>query len=313
MATRVPKTEPTLGVSSRIQARLPRMSVAMAKIANLLLEEPNAPLELSITEIAERAGTSPATVTRFCRMIGYSGYVPFRVAVASDIGRESAQERWSEDIGHAFGPQDAPHEVLRALLGSHVRSLHQTADSINLEQLLQVARRIATCTHVDLYGIAGSAVMAEEMQSRLYRIGISAHSWPEAHIGLTSAALQDENCVAIGISNTGRTEETIQMLSLAKSSGAFTIALTNSSDSPLALLADVHILTVSSDRFLQPDDLSAKHAQLFVLDLLYLLVAQQNFGRTATMLAASAIAVAPHRRNGGRTAASSTAIEREGV
>jgi hypothetical protein len=88
----------------------------------------------------------------------------------------------------------------------------------------------------------------------------------------------------------------VQMLSQARSSGAFTVALTNRNDSPLAQLADEHLLTATPDEYLQPDELSAKHAQLFVLDLLYVLVAQQNFPRTTTKLAASAMAVLPHRR-----------------
>ena len=67
-----------LGVALRIQAKRPQMSAAMEKIAGLLLESPTAPLHLSITELAEQAGTSAATVTRFCRAIGYAGYVPLR-------------------------------------------------------------------------------------------------------------------------------------------------------------------------------------------------------------------------------------------
>ena len=286
------------GVGMRIQSRLPQMSQAMAKIATLLLETPDAPLHLSITELAESAGTSPATVTRFCRTIGFSGYVPLRVAVASDVGRERARETWSEDIGRAFGPDDPPTEVLSTLLSAHTRSLHETAELIDLTRVERIAQRIATCRHVDMYGIGGSATMAQEMQSRLYRIGINAHFWPEVHSGLTSAALQDEHSVAIGISNTGRTEETIQMLACAKSTGALTVAVTNSPETPLAQLADEHIVTLAHEQFLQPDDLSAKHSQLFVLDLLYLLIAQRNFGRTTTTLAASAVAVSPHRRSG---------------
>jgi hypothetical protein len=50
------------------------------------------------------------------------------------------------------------------------------------------------------------------------------------------------------------------------------------------------------EQFLQPDDLSAKHGQLLVLDLLYLLVAQENFDRSSDKLAASAHAVSSHRR-----------------
>ena len=284
-------------IATRIQSRLPRMSRAMAKIGHLLLAAPDAPLRLSITELAEEAGTSPATVTRFCRAIGYSGYAPFRVAVASDIGRKHATERWSQDIGRAFGPDDTATEVMSTLLAAHTRSLRATAEFIDLEQLGRLAARIATSEHVDIYGIGGSAAMAGEMQARLYRIGINSHFWPEVHIGLTSAALQNENCVAIAISNTGRTEETIQMLECAKSTGALTVAVTSAPESPLAQVADENIVTLAHEKFLQPDDLSAKHSQLFVLDLLYLLVAQQNFGRTTTTLAASALAVAPHRRS----------------
>jgi DNA-binding MurR/RpiR family transcriptional regulator len=283
-------------IALRIQSRLPRMPQAMAKIARLLLDSPDAPLRLSITELADEAGTSPATVTRFCRTVGFSGYAPFRVAVASDIGRSVAIERWSEDIGRAFGPDDTPTQVMSTLLAAHTRSLRATAEFVDLERLEHLAVRIARCEHVDLYGIGGSATMAEEMQARLYRIGISSHFWPEVHTGLTSAALQNEHCVAIAISNTGRTEETIQMLECAKSTGALTVAVTSSPESPLAQVADENIVTLAHEKFLQPDDLSAKHSQLFVLDLLYLLVAQQNFGRTTTTLAASALAVAPHRR-----------------
>jgi DNA-binding MurR/RpiR family transcriptional regulator len=64
----------------------------------------------------------------------------------------------------------------------------------------------------------------------------------------------------------------------------------------MAQVADAHLTSHAPGEYLQPDDLSAKHAQLFALDLLYLIVAQRNFPRTATTLAASAAAVAPHRR-----------------
>ena len=143
-------------------------------------------------------------------------------------------------------------------------------------------------SHVDIYGVVGSAMLAEELQGRLYRIGVPAYAWSEVHTGLTSAAIQDSDTVAIGISTTGRTEETIEMLAEAGRAGAFTVAITNNPTSPLAELADRSIVTSIYEQFLQPDDLSAKHGQLLVLDLLYLLVAQENFDRSSAKLAASA-------------------------
>lgn len=289
-----------LGVRERILAKTSQLSAAMTKIADHLLRNPTAPLELSITELAEEAGVSPATVTRFCRLLGYAGYVSFRVGVASDIGRGDAQESWRADIGRAFNPRDEPDEVLRSLLHAHTVSLSTTADQVDVGKVHDLARRIVDCRHLDIYGIGGSGGMAAELAARMYRVGINAHAWQEVHVGLTSAALQDDQCVALAISNTGRTEETIQMLTQARSSGAYTVALTSSPTSPLAAIADVHVTTFAPDGYLQPDDLSAKHAQLFVLDLLYLLIAQQNFNQTVTMLAASAMAVSGHRRTVGQ-------------
>src|SRR4051794_18897095 len=284
------------GASSRIRAALPQMPVAMAKIGTLLLEDPSLPLRLSITELAERAGTSPPTVTRFCRAIGYAGYPALRVGAAAEQGRVSAHETWDSDVGRAFHPGDTAAVVMRTLVNAHSVALTSTSERLDPTLVGLVAQTVAQSDHVDIYGIGGSAGMAVELHARLYRIGINAHAWSEVHIGLTSAALLDDSSVAIAFSNTGRTEETIEMLAMARSSGAYAVAVTSDPTSPMAQVADAHLTSYAPGEYLQPDDLSAKHAQLFVIDLLYLLAAQRDFSRTTSLLAASAAAVAPHRR-----------------
>jgi DNA-binding MurR/RpiR family transcriptional regulator len=160
----------------------------------------------------------------------------------------------------------------------------------------RVAKAIVKARHLDVYGVGGSALTALETEARLYRIGINVHTWAEVHNGLTSAAILDDRCVAIAISNTGRTDETIQMLSVAKASGAYTVAITANPDSPLAKVADDVLVAASPNGYLQPADLSARHCQLLIVDLLYLLIAQSDFERTTRLLAASGAAVAPRRR-----------------
>ena len=306
-AAPLPDTLDGFGTSGRIRAGLPGMSAAMSKIGALLLENPALPLQLSITDLAQRAGTSPATVTRFCRAIGYAGYPTLRVRAAAEQGRSSAHETWEADIGRAFRPDDPPEQVVRTLLNAHSVALSTTAERVDTALVSRVATAVSRSSHVDIYGIEGSATIARELQMRLYRIGVNAHAWGEVHAGLTSAAMLEEGTVAIAFSNTGRTDEVIEMLSLAKSSGAYAVAVTSAPSSPLAALADDHLMASAPGEYLQPDDLSAKHAQMFLIDLLYLLVAQLDFTRTSSRLAASAAAVSPHRRlpRAGRTLASS--------
>ena len=283
-------------IARRIAAGRRAMPAAMSKIADVVSEHPAAPVELTITELAERAGTSPATVTRFCRALGFDGYTQFRVGVASEIGRGGADESWQADIGQEFGAEDDAAKVLQTLVALHVENLETTAAHLDLDVMLRVADAITAGRHVDIYGVGGSGVIAREFQARMYRIGVNAHSWSDVHEGLTSAVMQDGSSVAIGISSTGRTEETVQMLSQARAAGAFTVAITHDPDSWLAALADVSLATAEPTPYLRPDDLSVKHSQLLVLDLLYLLVAQQTFGVATTHLAASAMAVSGHRR-----------------
>ncbi len=283
-------------VADRIKTYQSQMPATMAKIATVLIDNPRAALDLSITELAERAGTSAASVTRFCRTIGYAGYAPLRVAIAEDLGRGGAQAAWIADIGRSFGPHDPADDIRHALLNTHVRSLQATSELLDLKTAERVAAAIVKSRQVDVYGVGGSALTALEVEARLYRIGINVHPWSEVHNGLTSAAILDQKCVAIGISNTGRTDETIEMLSVAKRAGAHTVAITGNPESPLAKVAEDVLIAASPDGYLQPADLSARHCQLFVVDLLYLLVAQSNFSRTTRYLAASAAAVAPRRR-----------------
>lgn len=292
-----PESEGALRVTERIHANLPLMSSAMVKIADLLLDDPSAPLEMSITELADRAGTSAATVTRFCRQLGYPGYVQFRVGVATDSGHGEADDsRWRAAMGRTLDPSDTAEDVSRTLLNAHIRSLRATTSVLDLQVSARVAEQMATGTHVDIYGTGGSAAMAEEMMTRLYRIGVNAHAWGDVHAGLASASILPAASVAIGISHSGRTKETIEMLARAKSSGAATVAITSQSTSPLAQAADDVLLASVPDRYLHPADLSAKHAQLFVLDLLYLLVAQHDFTHTIARIAATDAAVSGHRR-----------------
>jgi DNA-binding MurR/RpiR family transcriptional regulator len=185
---------------------------------------------------------------------------------------------------------------MRTLVNAHTVALTSTSDRLDPALVDRVADAVAQSSHVDIYGIGGSAGMAIELQARLYRIGINAHAWCEVHVGLTSAARLGDSSVAIAFSNTGRTEETIEMLALAKSSGAYAVAVTSDPASPMAQVADAHLVSCAPGEYLQPDDLSAKHAQLLVIDLLYLVAAQRDFSRTTSLLAASAAAVSPHRR-----------------
>jgi DNA-binding MurR/RpiR family transcriptional regulator len=244
----------------------------MQKLAQLLLESPDLPINLSIGELADRAGVSAPTITRFSKLIGYGGYVQLRVGAAADVGRSVAQDHSSVAPGAMVNPGMSDRELLRTFVATHVHALQASADLVNLDDFRSAAEMIAQSTHIDVYGVGGSTSIANGLAERLYNIGINARAFSDVHVGIMSASGLDPSAVAIATSSSGATKETVEMLSVARSYGAKTIAITSNPMSPLAAEADVVIRTAPPDDYLDLGALTSSHTQVFAADLLYLLV-----------------------------------------
>lgn len=280
---------------ARVRAGFDELTGALRRVAEHLLSEPEAAARATIVELAERSGTSPATVTRFCRAMGFEGYAELRLGIAAEIGR-ARSAGWTVDIGREIQPGDPLDRVLGQIMAADTQAMHDTASLLDLTEVERAAVAIAGAGRVTIFGASGSALVGAEMQFSLHRIGVAAWAWNDVHEGLASAALLRPGDVALGISHTGQTRETVEMLAEAGSRGATTVALTGFPRSPLAELADVVLLTASQATTFRPDALSARHPQLVVLDLLYVAVAQRTHDRAHAAFRRTAQAVDGHKR-----------------
>ena len=202
------------GLLNLIRTQLPEFTGALRRVADHVLTDPASAARSTIVELAERSGTSPATVTRFCRALGFDGYADLRLGIAGETGRAARSAGWLVDIGREIQPTDPLERVLSQLMAADTLAMRDTAARIDLAAVERAADAIATATRVDIYGASGSALVGEELQFSLHRIGIAAWAWTDIHNGLASAALLGPGDVALGISHSGQTRETIEMLSL---------------------------------------------------------------------------------------------------
>ncbi|MBX6357406.1 MAG: MurR/RpiR family transcriptional regulator [Micromonosporaceae bacterium] len=282
-------------VLARVRTRLPEFTGALQRVAELVLADPTAAARATIVELAERSGTSPATVTRFCRALGFEGYSDLRLGIAGETGRAARGAGWTIDIGREIQPTDPPERVLDQIMAADTRAMQDTAALLDLKEVERAADAIAAAGRVDIYGEGGSALVGGEMQVSLHRIGVAAWAWADVHNGLASAAQLRAGDVALGVSHSGQTQETIELLAEAGSHGATTVALTSFPRSPLAELADIVLLTATQATTFRPDALSARHPQLVVLDLVYIAVAQRTHERAHAAFQRTARAVDGHK------------------
>ncbi|MBG0830243.1 MurR/RpiR family transcriptional regulator [Planomonospora sp. ID67723] len=283
-----------VGLLSRIRTEQGEMPEALRKVAEVIVADPAEAARSTIVDLAERSGTSTATITRLCRSLGFGGYAELRVALATETGR-AAQQRWETDIGQEILPDDGLDRVLGVVSGNDIRLIQETAAQLDLATVEKVAGAIARAGRVLLFGVSSSAAVASEMEYRLQRIRIPTWSRSDAHSALTDAALLGQGDVAIGISHSGRTREAIEVLAEAGSHGAITVAVTSHPRSPLAEVAELVVTTASRETTFRSEGFAAIHSQLLVLDVVYVSVAQRTYERTRKAFDLTVRAVTGHR------------------
>ena len=114
------------------------------------------------------------------------------------------------------------------------------------------------------------------MQYKLHRIGLISHCFGDPHLAISSAALLGRRDVAIGLSHTGSTRDTIRYLEVAADSGAVTIAITNHPRAPIARTAQIIVTTAARETTYRSGAMASRIAQLTLVDVLFVLVAQRR-------------------------------------
>src|SRR5262249_59202155 len=129
------------------------------------------------------------------------------------------------DMGREIQPADPLDRVLSQIMAADARAMQDTASLLDLEQVERAADVIAAASRVDIYGASGSALVGAEMQFCLHRIGVAAWAWADVHNGLASSALLRQGDVALGISHSGQTRETMAVNAQAGRPGAATVVV----------------------------------------------------------------------------------------
>jgi DNA-binding MurR/RpiR family transcriptional regulator len=256
-------------ILSVLQQIEPELSKSERILAALLRNDAEFIVNAGITDVAERAGVSPPTVTRFCRRLGCESYTAFKVQVAQVT---FAGTRYLT----ANAASDVPRDIADSLLAQFQDAATSTRKALDMESVLAAADAISTANLLAAFGAGGtSSMISDEMQNRFFRLGLRTVSVTDHAMQLMQAATMRTGDVIIASSVSGRNLQMARALEAAKTYGAIVIALTRPGR-PVADLADITIAIdlPEGDNILRPS--TSRYAFLFVTDLLATLVAMRR-------------------------------------
>ena len=258
-------------IISTVRNSMHRLKRAEKMVAEVVIREPAEVIKYTITELAEKAGTSEPTIVRFCRKMGLKGYMELKLNLARSLPT-------SQYIHETISEQDSALQILGKIFSADLEALRDTKNKIDLQAFNDVVRTLAAAKRIEFYGLGGSGIVAQDAYHKFFRLEIPCIAIVDPHLQVMSASLLSIGCVAVAISDSGSTKDIIESVQVAKGTGATVIGITGRAKSPLARLCDLHLSVHSQEAAVWLAPMSSRLAQVALLDVLFVSVATRNFG-----------------------------------
>ncbi len=218
---------------------------------------------LSISELAHRCGCGEATIVRFSRRLGLSGYQELKLKIA----QESANTASNGVIGIEDG--DSCYEIFNKRINDIAVALENTRSVLDPEEIEKAACVIKDAHRIVIFGLGNSASIAVDAQHKFLRAGLDAIAYCDNHMQAIAASHLHRGDVAIGVSHSGASIDVVDALKISREAGATTVCITNFGNSPINEYSDIVLNTRSDETKYSILAMSSRIAQLAIFDAIY--------------------------------------------
>jgi DNA-binding MurR/RpiR family transcriptional regulator len=237
-------------------------------IGNYILENPDAVLSCNAHELALLTYTSPSAIVRFCKKLNTKGYPDFRY--------QYIEEHYENKLVSTLELSSNLNltENLMILANRYETIAKNSADRLNKSTLAQVIHLLRSSEYVDFYASGLNYGIARTACERLsvlgyhaqVQVGINKH-----YIAMMTPQKREKTCTIL-ISHTGTNEAVLEAARYLHSQNMKMVFL-GRPNNELHKIAKYHLYWENDHLDSTFDNLSYPVSLLFILDLLYVLLA----------------------------------------
>jgi len=223
------------------------------RVADYFINNIDQDEEFSAANISEKLHVSEASLTRFSKKCGYSGYREFIYIYKSNI---------------AADPQ-IHHQLTKRVLSDYEEILNKTYSLIDEEQIEHIIKLIVEAKKVYFYGIGSSGLVASEMKSRFMRLGLQCDAFTDPDMIKMNSALMDEECVVITLSISSDSPVMLSALQQAKNNDAKLVLFTANQNNAFKDICDEVVSVATSKNLSYGNKISPQFPLLVIIDIFY--------------------------------------------
>ncbi len=220
----------------RILAAFAELPPKQRRLARFFLDHENEVAFASANSISEQVGASAATVVRFCRALGYEGYIDLQAAIRAQFPQyRTAIQKLTEQMANGGLPENLPVQIAQA----NSQNIQETMSQVSEPDLSDAVAAIIGADRIRVFGSGLSAAAALLAEYTLNMLGFPARSCLNGGVTQTlevSHITERDMVIVITIWRYLRHE--VEAVKAARRSGATCLAITDSPVAPVVELAD---------------------------------------------------------------------------
>ena len=256
-------------IEQRIRSGYGDMRKSEQRAADYILDHLNHVRELSLDRLANEAEVSQPTVIRMLKALGFKGYREFRDQLLREYARdEEGEGRTTPLYGYPLHKGERLEDIPRNMTAMTERMLQETLKNFSVKTYKQIVEVLKHARIIDIYSVENSEVTAQDFVAKLLYLGFSCRHFGDHYYQRIAGSLTSED-VAVGISYSGSSKDTVDVMKTAKKAGATTIVLTNFKDSPISRYAD-YLICTSQEQLFYGDAIFSRASQLLIVDMIYM-------------------------------------------
>ena len=240
--------------------------------------------DLPLDRLAYSAKVSQPTVLRMLKALGFNGYKDFRYQLVAELARETDREKPDQIMyGYTLSRQDTLEEIPIKMAATTQRMVEETLKNFSGKSYQKAVQKLKKARLIDIYSVENSEVTAMDLLTKLLYLGLPCRHFSDYYFQRISAGSLTSEDVAVGISYSGESKDTVDVMRTARKAGACTIVITNFRDSTIAKYADILICT-SQEQFFYGDAIFSRTTQLLIVDMIYMGIIASDYERYVEQL-----------------------------
>lgn len=247
-------------------------------VGEFLIQEWKDLHKYTIEDIAERTYTSKATVTRFAKSLGYSGWREFMKDYVAEIRYENAHES-DLDFNFPFGPDDTPQQIAEQIKRLQVESIEETADLLDYVALKTAADRIVSARQVVLFAASPNLYYAKLFRRKLSGIGYIASVAQPGESGLAAAGMTEKDCaIIISYSGNNPSKFPTSAIPVLRKNNVPMIGISGGGENYMRRMIDCSLTIATRERlYTKIANYSTEESIGYILNVLYSVVFARNY------------------------------------